>query len=101
MLAISNVIELACFNVAHWIFAFQYFKISRSAPHAFNDSNIIKQNEKCDSALNKIMMFFNILLPVLFGICNFFWNYIAITDGIEPFWLWMANRLLTNLVVLF
>ena len=82
--AISIVIKFASFNVAHWIFAFQYYKISRQAPNALNDSNLIQLHENCDSKLNKMMIFLNIIFPLMYGTNTFYWNYLLVTTELGP-----------------
>ena len=47
---------------------------------------------KSDNLLNKIMLGFNIAVPVVYGSINFISNYLAIEVGVLPAWVKWTSR---------
>ena len=63
LLSISGFITAACFNIAHWIFAYEYYSISHFMPFVLKGQDLPEDKVKCDKILNKIMFFLNIAAP--------------------------------------
>ena len=97
--ASALVIQWACFNLAHWFFAYQYFEIARQTPFLKANEDVPQNILKCDKAINKTMITLNIFFPLMYGISTFQWNYIEIYIGEKPLWLVIGARLLINVIV--
>lgn len=65
MIVINGFIQVACFNVSHWMFAFLYYKISRFMPYVLKGQVFPEKKLKCDESINNVMLFLNIALPLL------------------------------------
>lgn len=65
--AVSFGVRDATFNVAHWMFAFEYYSISRYMPYLLMKTTPSRQMIRCDELINKILMFFNVLAPIMSG----------------------------------
>jgi hypothetical protein len=68
---------LACFNAAHWIFAFEYYSIARFMPFVLKGQDLPESKVKCDRVLNKVMLLLNIALPFLIYMIVFYGNWLG------------------------
>ena len=69
------IVEKVCFNVSHWMYAFQYYKIARQAPFSIEMDYVPEKIIKADNILNKITLSLNIVLPLVAGSCTFLANF--------------------------
>lgn len=65
--ALSNAVRDSAFNVAHWMFAFEYYCISRYMPFIFMKITPDAGMVRCDELVNKVLIFVNVLVPVVNG----------------------------------
>lgn len=67
----------ACFNEAHWKFAFQYYSGSRAMPYYLASIPIPEAITKRDSQLDTIFVTLNAFFPVLQAVAYYVSNTIA------------------------
>jgi len=72
--AISFAIRDATFNVAHWMFAFEYYIISRYMPYLLMKTRPSSRMIRCDELINKFFMFFNVFAPIMSGASLLLYN---------------------------
>lgn len=68
----------ACFNEAHWKFAYQYYSGSRVMPYCLAGRPIPEAMSKSDSRLKTIFVVLNAFFPVLQGIAYYLSDTIAL-----------------------
>ena len=74
MSGLSYAVHDASFNVAHWMFAFEYYSISRYMPYLLVKSTPSAGMIRCDERVYKVLMFFNVLAPVANGASLLMYN---------------------------
>ena len=99
--AVTIAIIWGCFNVAHWMFAFQYYQIARQASFAIELEYIPERIINADNLLNSILFALNTVIPILFGLSNFGAGYLSqYRKKNIPKWISIADIILSNSVVL-
>ena len=73
-LAFGAFIFDACFNCAHWLFAFDYLETSRLMPFVFQQKQISEKIVTYNTFLFRILLALNIFIPFLEGITVYFDN---------------------------
>ena len=78
-------LSYGCFNVAHWLFASEYYKIAKIMPYALEELPVpdeIKTKHKC---VNGLMLFLNIIFPIASGPIGYFTDKADINNnGRDP-----------------
>ena len=85
----ARTIGTTCFNIAMWMFAFEYYSMSRKTPFLLKNFKVPKFIERQDRNLNYVMFSLNIIIPIFFGISRFVYSDYRET---ATFWKW-ANSL--------
>ena len=88
---ISGLIYNVCFNVSHWIFAFEYYSIARFMPYVFKGQGLPESNLKYDRRLNNTMFLLNIALPLLNKIAALKANLVEGNGHTVSLWLNIFN----------
>ena len=83
--AVLFPLSYGCFNVAHWLFASEYYKIAKIMPYALEELPVpdeIKTKHKC---VNGLMLFLNIIFPIASGPIGYFTDKADINNnGRDP-----------------
>jgi hypothetical protein len=69
-----NGVWMLCFNLAHWMFAFSYYKISRIRSFTLDNKNVPETIIKFDQNTNRVLFSLNIIVPLLFGISDYIYE---------------------------
>ena len=68
MIFASEAIGFLLFGVAHWMWGFKYFSVSRQMPFKLANEEVPKKMIKCQKITNWIFLTLNCIAPMLFGI---------------------------------
>jgi len=81
-------LQFAAFNESHWLFAFQYFIISRDAEKVIKSSDQPFVKTRRDRLIKRTVSTFNIILPLLQSVCFciFIFTYLRDSKSVH-FWL--------------
>jgi hypothetical protein len=79
--SVSSAIRDTCFNVSHWMFAFEYYSISRYMPFLLMKLSPEADMISFDEKIYKVFLVLNILLPVVNGVSLAVFNF---CDKIYP-----------------
>ena len=63
-----NAVGYLLFNLAHWMFAYKYFKMSRQLPFKLARREVPRNVFICDKITNWILLSFNSIPPILYGV---------------------------------
>ena len=102
--AISSFTLLVCFNISRWIFAFEYYSISRFMPYVLKDEDLPENEQKFDKRLNKIMITINIAIPFLNQVaqfCNNWWYFARAKVYGKFYWTYIATKVFEVMLQLF
>ena len=94
--AISSFILLVCFNLSRWIFAFEYYSISRFMPYVLNDRDLPESELKFDRRLNKTMISINLTIPFLNQVaqfCNNWWYFANAKISGNFYWSYIVTKM--------
>ena len=72
--AITYIISDTCFTVSHWMFAFEYYSISRYMPFLLAKCLPDASMVKCDEVTYYIVLVLNIIGPVANGVSLLLFN---------------------------
>ena len=86
-LGIVGGLNNLCFNIAHWMFAFSYYQISRRTPHALNGDKVPPNMVKRDQTTNRIFFSLNVIVPIVYGVSQ--WG--TFMYPASKLWFWI-NR---------
>ena len=87
LIFVSGFVYDACFNVSHWIFAFEYYKIAQLMPYVLKGQILPENKLKCNITLNTTMICLNIAFPFLNKIATFKSNLIGDDGSSIPLWM--------------
>jgi len=68
------ILQNCCFNAAHWIFAFKYFKIQKVMPIFRSGQTVPEETKKDLDRTNTIFTAINLAAPLLGGVAFYFLN---------------------------
>ena len=68
--SISYAIYLSLFCIAHWIFAFEYYKNSYQTPLVLEKKTIPRARQILNKVIFWVFICFNILFPMAYSFCN-------------------------------
>lgn len=77
--AIAYLCFGVCFNVAHWLFAFEYFVIAQIMPLVIKRCVVPLSTQKYYTRLKQVILVLNILTPIAGAIFLFLDNYFYYT----------------------
>lgn len=72
--SISFATRDATFNVAHWMFAFEYYSISRYMPFLLMKARPRISMVRCDELIYKLFLILNIFAPIMNGASLLIYN---------------------------
>ena len=81
--SVAEFIRDFCFNTAHWIFAFEYYTISKTMPYVLRGEDIPEKAVSQDAKLYTVFLFLNILAPLLEGIFLFEANLACLNEKLD------------------
>ena len=92
--SITGFMRDGCFNVATWMFAYEYYNSAISMKYIFEQKEMPVERKEKLSLMNKIMFGVNIAVPVIyyFTLCDT--NIIGSSTGDDPIfkggaWFWV------------
>lgn len=71
----SSAVRDTTFNVSHWMFAFEYYSISRYMPFLLMKLSPDPSMISFDEMLNKLLFTLNVLLPIVNGVSLSAYNF--------------------------
>jgi hypothetical protein len=100
--AISSFILLVCFNLSRWIFAFEYYSISRFMPYVLKGQDLPESELKFDTKFNNTMISINVAIPFFNQVAQFInnWWYFANIGG-DWYWTYIVTKMLELLLQVF
>ena len=80
---IAYFISVSLYNLAYWIFAFEYFSIARNIPCALQKEAVPESTVKCDKTVNVVFLSLSIAFPLGYTIFEIILNtyYFSNPDG--------------------
>ena len=67
-MAVSYTIYYTCFNVAHWLFAYEYFNLVRTIPYVFANKKIPQELLASNKRQYWFWLTLNIVFSLIFGL---------------------------------
>lgn len=72
-----------CFNIGHWMFAYEYYVSAISMKYIFQQTTMPPAKLKCLENLNKCFFAANILIPLAYDFILCYTNYVSTYDSIK------------------
>jgi hypothetical protein len=75
--AIAAAMRDTAFNLAHWMFAYEYNMSASWMPYIYNREKMPEEEIKKKERINKVMLWASIIIPVVYNIMNWYdnWTY--------------------------
>lgn len=84
----SIAIRDATFNVAHWIFAFEYYWMAKIMPVVLEQKPMDERTLTKDRLVYKVLLHLNISIPIFGSIFGFIYNQILFSTKAPPSPVW-------------
>lgn len=73
-----------CFNVSHWIFAYEYYSSAVSMPFIFTREEMPERKRECMKWLFYVMFGLNIFDPLVYYLILFYGNWVSVETTVSP-----------------
>jgi hypothetical protein len=81
---IAGMMRDGCFNVSHWIFAYEYYSSAVAMPFIFTREELPERKRECMKWLFYIMSGVNIFDPLVYYLILFYGNWVSVKTTVSP-----------------
>jgi hypothetical protein len=81
--ALVSLLRDVCFNIGHWMFAFEYYVSAISMQYIFEQTSMPKDKKQRLNFLNKCMFAANCLTPLAYNFILWYTNFVSTRDTIN------------------
>ena len=75
--ALASLMRDVCFNIGHWMFAFEYYVSAISMQYIFEQTAMPKDKKQRLNILNKCMFAANCLMPLAYNFILWYTNFVS------------------------
>ena len=81
---LAGLMRDGCFNIAHWVFAFEYYNSAVAMPFIFTREEMPSEKRSSMEVLFFTIFLLNVVDPLIYYCVLFYGNYTNIKTGISP-----------------